>query len=117
MVEYEHQNPPYIIVNRAKDTLRRHDQVPHLPRRHLKVHLRPLEQPLEEARHAHLLLPASGSGSACSDTTADASKDIEVAVAVARSGKGTAFTRCRQRRRGDEGRGCMVWALAGLCLC
>jgi hypothetical protein len=47
----------YMVVYRAKDLLRSYDQAHHLPDGHLKVHLRELEQALEETRHMKALVP------------------------------------------------------------
>lgn len=53
-----------MVVYGPEDLLRRNNQVQHLPQGHLKVHLRKLEQALEEARHADALIAARGRGAA-----------------------------------------------------
>ena len=45
-----------VVINTPPYFLRRNKQRPHLPDRHLEVHLRKLEQALEEAWHAQTLL-------------------------------------------------------------
>lgn len=50
----------YVVVYLPKDLLRRYDQAHNLPDGHFKVHLRELEEPLEEARHADFIAPRGG---------------------------------------------------------
>jgi hypothetical protein len=45
-----------VVVYRSEDLLWSYDQAHHLPDGHLKVHLRELEQALEEARHVEALI-------------------------------------------------------------
>lgn len=48
---------PYMVVYLPEHFLRCYYQAHDLPYRHLEVHLRKLEQALEEARHADLISP------------------------------------------------------------
>jgi hypothetical protein len=52
---------PYVVVYLSEDLLGRYDQAHDLPYSHLEVHLRELEQTLEEARHSDLI-PAGRRG-------------------------------------------------------
>jgi hypothetical protein len=47
----------YVVVNLPEHLLRRYYQAHDLPYGHLEVHLRELEQALEEARHADFIPP------------------------------------------------------------
>jgi hypothetical protein len=51
-----------MVVYLSEDLLRRYYQAHNLPYGHLKVHLRELEQALEEARHFDLISPRRGRG-------------------------------------------------------
>jgi hypothetical protein len=46
----------YVVVYASEDFLRSYYETRHLPYGHLKVHLRKLEEALEEARHMETLI-------------------------------------------------------------
>lgn len=50
----------YMVVYLSEHLLRCYDQAHDLPHGHLEVHLRELEQALEEARHSDLIAPCGG---------------------------------------------------------
>jgi len=49
----------FVIVHGLEDSLWLPQQTRHLPDRHLKVHLREFEQPLEKTRHSQARTPVS----------------------------------------------------------
>lgn len=52
----------YVVVYLPEDLLGRYDQAHNLPDGHFKVHLRELEEPLEEAWHAGFVAPGGRCG-------------------------------------------------------
>lgn len=52
----------HMVVYLSKDLLGRDHQAHNLPNGHFKVHLRKLEEPLEEARHAGFIAARGGCG-------------------------------------------------------